>query len=92
MAAVTSEIGRLFEGQSANLLRLDGNGFRIVGAWRRGGALTREPGALPVVGDTASGPGDQSLRPQRVDSPDELADEVPASCGQHGAHPRSPRR
>ena len=88
MAAVTSEIGRLFEGQSANLLRLDGNGFLIVGAWSRGEALTWEPGTLfPVVGDTASGRAIKSLRPERVDSPDELADVVARELwAKHGTY------
>ncbi len=88
MDAVTSEIGRLFEGQSANLLRLDESGFRIVGAWSRGEALTWEPGTLfPVVGDTASGRAIASLRPERVDSPEELADEVARELwAKHGTH------
>ena len=77
MDAVTSEIGRLFEGQSANLLQLDGSEDRIAGAWSSGDALTWEVGTpFPVVGDTASGRAIESLRPERVDSPDELVDQV----------------
>jgi len=88
MAAVTSEIGRLFEGQSANLLQLGESGFRIVGAWSSGEALTWEPGTVfPVVGDTASGRAIASLRPERVDSPDDLEDEVARELwAQHGTH------
>ena len=60
MDAVTSEIGRLFEGQSANLLQLDGTEGLIAGAWSSGDALTWEVGTqFPVVGDTASGPRDR---------------------------------
>ena len=77
MDAVTSEIGRLFEGQSANLLQLDGSEGLIAGAWSSGDALTWEVGTrFPVVGDTASGRAIESLRPERVDSPDELVDQV----------------
>ena len=77
MDAVTSEIGRLFEGQSANLLQLDGTEGLIAGAWSSGDALTWEVGTqFPVVGDTASGRAIESLRPERVDSPDELVDQV----------------
>lgn len=77
MDAVTSEVGRLFEGQSANLLQLDGAEAWIAGAWSSGDALTWEPGtAFPIVGDTATGRAITSLRPERVDSPDELVDPV----------------
>jgi PAS domain S-box-containing protein len=88
MSAVTSEIGRLFEGQSANLLQLGEDGFLIVGAWSSGEALTWEPGTLfPVVGDTASGRAIASLRPERVDSPEDLADEVARELwAKHGTH------
>ncbi|MDX6476717.1 MAG: hypothetical protein QOH95_2228, partial [Gaiellaceae bacterium] len=77
LEAVTSEIGELFEADSANLLQMDGASSHIAGGWSRGDALTWEPGTVfPIVGDTASGRATRSLRPERVDSPDELEDEV----------------
>jgi PAS domain S-box-containing protein len=68
MSAVTSEVGRLFEGQSANLLQLDGSDGQIAGAWSSGDALTWDVGtSFPIVGDTATGRAIESLRPERVD-------------------------
>jgi PAS domain S-box-containing protein len=77
MEAVTSEIGVLFEADSANLLQMDGDSSHIAGGWHREDALTWEPGTVfPLIGDTASGRATRSLRPERVDSPDELEDAV----------------
>jgi PAS domain S-box-containing protein len=77
MAAVTSEVGRLFDGDSANLLRTDGSAFEVAGGWSRGDALAWETGTVfPATADTATGRAIRSGRPERVDSPDELREAV----------------
>ena len=74
--AVTSEVGRLFDAHSANLLRIDEGSAHIIGSWSGGDALTWEPGtAFPILGDTATGRAIRSGRPERVDSPDDLQEE-----------------
>jgi PAS domain S-box-containing protein len=77
MEVVTAEVGRLFDGDSANLLQMTGDASVITGGWSRDGVQTWAAGTVfPVVGDTATGRAMASLRPARVDSPDELEEEV----------------
>ena len=78
MAAVTSEIGELFDAHSANLLQKDGESWRTSQAGGTAGTRSRgsrERSSRTSVTPPAAGRA-RSLRPERVDSPDELGDEL----------------
>src|SRR6185312_11849461 len=72
-AAVISEVGLLFDGDAANLLRMDGGAAVISGVWARDRLPTFNVGdEFPIDGDSATVLAIRSRRPVRVDSFDEL--------------------
>ena len=75
-AEVTSQVGQLFGGHSANLLRMEGGAALISGAWNRDGTPTFQIGEeFPLAGDTATARAIRGRRPVRVDTYDELEEE-----------------
>jgi signal transduction histidine kinase len=72
-AAVTSEIGHLFEADRANTMRLDGDTIRVIGAWRRAGDPSLASGLdFPYGGDTTTARIVATRAPARVDSAADL--------------------
>ena len=88
--AVSEEIGRLFGGQTANVIRHEGATIRVLGGW------TSEEGRVIASGNVYPADYDSSVTramkagaPTRVDSIDELGDgggsEVWQNAGLHAA-------
>jgi PAS domain S-box-containing protein len=89
-AAVSEEVGRLFSGQTANIIRHEGPTVRILGGW------TSEEGRIVPAGEVYPATADSSViraidsaQPTRVDSIEELRDgggkEVWRNAGLHAA-------
>jgi PAS domain S-box-containing protein len=72
--AVTEEVGRLLQAQSANTIRFEGDdGGTVVGSWRAAGARTVPTGTtLALDSETAVGLVRRTGRPARVDDYAEL--------------------
>ena len=76
-AAVTSEIGHLFEADRANTMRLDGDTIRVIGAWSRVGDRSAAAGLVfPYGGDTTTARIVATQAPARVDSAADLRTEL----------------
>jgi signal transduction histidine kinase len=76
-AAVTSEIGHIFEADRANTMRVDGDTIRVIGAWRRDGDLSLAAGLdFPYGGDTTTARIVATRAPARVDSAADLRTEL----------------
>jgi signal transduction histidine kinase len=72
-AAVTQEIGRLFEAQRANTMRWDGDTIRVIGSWSTDTAPMETAGRVYALGgDTISTRVVSTGRPARVDSAADL--------------------
>jgi PAS domain S-box-containing protein len=69
-AAVTEEVGRALDAQTANLVRFEPDGTaRHVGVWRGGDAQNMQVGAIVALdGETVSARIARTGRPARVDS------------------------
>src|SRR5437763_14308233 len=75
-AAVTSEIGRLFDAQRANTMRWDGDSVRVIGSWSAEAGEMQTAGlVLPFGGDTITARIVETAAPARVDSAAELQTE-----------------
>jgi signal transduction histidine kinase len=72
VAAVTSEVGSLFDADTANTLRWDGEALRVVGDWYRDGREGRAGQVYLFGGDTISVRVIEAAGPARVDSRDDL--------------------
>jgi len=75
VAAVTSEIARLFAAQNANTLRWDGETLRVVGDWYADGRASLTGGGYAFGGDTSAARVAESGAPARVESRDDLRTE-----------------
>src|SRR5262245_4333927 len=76
LAVVTSEIGRLFEAETATMVRWDGDTIRVIGDW-----TTRERGSqagriFAFGGDTITARVVHSAAPARIDSAADLQTEM----------------
>jgi signal transduction histidine kinase len=76
LAVVTSEIGQLFEADTATMVRWDGDTVRVIGEW-----TTRERGSqagriFAFGGDTITARVVNSAAPARIDSAADLRTEV----------------
>jgi signal transduction histidine kinase len=72
-AAVSSEVGALFDAQSASVVRWDGDTIRVIGSWAIDSVDVRPAGAvLTYGGDTLAARVVQTAAPARIDSVDEL--------------------
>jgi signal transduction histidine kinase len=73
VAAVTSEIARLFGADKANTLRWDGETIRVIGDWHAAGAAASQTGRVfSFGGDTIMGRIVGSGSPARIDSTGDL--------------------
>jgi signal transduction histidine kinase len=76
IAAVTSEIARLFRADTANTLRWEGDTIRVVGDWRAADDDAGQAGRIFAFGgDTITARVVHSNAPARVDSFDDLQTE-----------------
>jgi len=74
-AAVTSEIGLLFEAERANTMRLDGDHLRVIGSWHADGSSEAVGLVLAFGGDTISARVVATSAPARIDSAADLQTE-----------------
>ena len=75
-AAVSSEVGGLFDAESASVVRWDGDTIRVIGSWALDSADVRPAGAvLTYGGDTLAARVVQTAAPARIDSVDDLKTE-----------------
>jgi len=75
-AAVSSEVGALFDAQSASVVRWDGDTIRVIGSWALDSVDVRPAGAvLTYGGDTLAARVVQTAAPARIDSVDDLQTE-----------------
>jgi PAS domain S-box-containing protein len=73
LETVTTEVGRLFGAQSANLIRDDGETLLAMGSWSETGECGIAPGTVfPRDGDSAAHRVVRTQQPARVDSIDEI--------------------
>ncbi len=73
IAAVTSEIGQLFESQTANTLRWENGTFWVIGDWNSDPALETYTGRVYTSGgDTVTARVIETAAPARVDSLDDF--------------------
>src|SRR5207244_3067275 len=76
LETVTTEVGRLFGAQSANMTRFEGDIARIMGGWSEAGASAITPGTVyPAQGDSATIRVLRTRQPVRVDGLVEIGDE-----------------
>jgi signal transduction histidine kinase len=68
VAAITAEVGRLYDADTANTLRWDGEVLRVVGDWYRDGREGRAGDVYSFGGDTISVRVISAEGPARVDS------------------------
>ncbi len=74
IAAVTSEIGRLFGSQTANTLRWEEGTFRVIGDWNSDPTLEAYTGRVyESGGDTVTARVVEAAAPARIDSLDDLS-------------------
>lgn len=72
-AAVSSEIGGLFDAQAASVVRWEGDTIRVIGRWRADPELSPSPGdVLSYGGDTLAARVVETAAPARVDSAADL--------------------
>jgi PAS domain S-box-containing protein len=75
LETVTTEVGRLFGAQSANLIHNDGESLQVVGGWSETGKCGIAPGTVFArEGDSATHRVLRTRRPARVDSVGEIDD------------------
>jgi signal transduction histidine kinase len=75
-AAVSSEVGGLFDAQNASVVRWDGDTIRVIGRWRADADETRPAGTvLSYGGDTLAARVVETASPARIDSAAELKTE-----------------
>jgi PAS domain S-box-containing protein len=75
LETVTTEVGRLFGAQSANLIRNDGETLPVMGSWSETGESWIAPGTVFArEGGSATHRVIRTQRPARVDSVDEIGD------------------
>lgn len=75
-AAVSSEVGGLFDAQGASVVRWDGDTIRVIGRWRAESVDARPPGTvLTYGGDTLAARVVQTAAPARIDSSADLKTE-----------------
>jgi PAS domain S-box-containing protein len=75
LETVTTEVGRLFEAQSAHLIRNDGETLPVMGSWSETGEGWIAPGTVFARGgDSATHRVMRTQRPARVDSLAEIGD------------------
>ena len=72
VSAVTSEIARLFDADTANTLRWDGGEIRVIGDWTTSGSPSLAGRVYSFGGDTITARVVNSGAPGRVDSIDDL--------------------
>jgi PAS domain S-box-containing protein len=89
-AAVSQEVGRLFNGQTANIVRHEGVTIRILGGWTsEESRLVPEGAVYPATADSSVIRAINTAQPTRVDSIDDLRDgggkEVWRKAGLHAA-------
>jgi len=73
--AVTSEIGRLFDADTANTMRWDGTEIRVIGDWSATGRPSQAGRVYSYGGDTITARVVNSGAPRRVDSVADLETE-----------------
>jgi signal transduction histidine kinase len=72
VAAITAEVGRLYDADTANTLRWDGGALKVVGDWYRDGRPGRAGDVYSFGGDTISVRVIAASAPARVDSTEDL--------------------
>jgi signal transduction histidine kinase len=72
VAAITAEVGRLYDADTANTLRWDGEALKVVGDWYRDGRPGRAGDVYSFGGDTISVRVISASAPARVDSTADL--------------------
>jgi signal transduction histidine kinase len=72
VAAITAEVGRLYDADTANTLRWDGEVLKVVGDWFRDGRPGRAGDVYSFGGDTISVRVIAASAPARVDSTTDL--------------------
>jgi signal transduction histidine kinase len=75
VAAISAEVGKLFDADTANTMRWDGEALRVVGDWYRDGRTGRAGDVFPFGGDTISARIIASSAPGRIDGLDDLRTE-----------------
>jgi signal transduction histidine kinase len=75
VAAITAEVGRLYDADTANTLRWDGEALKVVGDWYRDGRHGRAGDVYSFGGDTISVRVISAEAPARVDSTEDLQTE-----------------
>ena len=73
--AMTSEIGRLFEAQRANVMRWDGDTIEVIGEWSSDGKAALRGSVYAFGGDTIVARIVGSGEPQRIDGATDLQTE-----------------